>query len=367
MIRKKYSINIDRFDLLLFALLCLFLYSAVLSQDKLRAGIEYAGIFYLFCVYYTAKQLNARMGLWWRVLIFWALIAFVVSMVGIFGYFGTVLGNWQNPFVKKYLFGSFLGPRLTSTFTNPNMLASYLHIGLIFGVILLKRAQELKQRTVCSYVLIIACLTACILAKTRVLAGILFSLSLILFRFQPQKSRLLLWCRRIIPAIFVLVVLIVIANTIWWIFPLDIKINQQVLNVKINLTHFPYYSYDRAALAMVSDHPVFGVGMGQYNSNLKKYIEKKELINSFHLAYPECEIGEDPHTPYILKEGCDPHSTYFGWAAETGLAGLCLIISMFLYYCLRMTRYFKKETNGFNKYVAWCFFAGVCGFLLNGF
>ncbi|MBL7197031.1 MAG: O-antigen ligase family protein [Candidatus Omnitrophica bacterium] len=363
-LQRKNPINIDKFDFFILALLVLFSISVVISPNRLKSGIEYMGLLYLFCVYFLIKQLVANANSWWRIINLWAIISFAVLLIGIGSYITTTLIGYSNPFVKEYTFVSFLGSRICSTFRNPNMLAAYLHVTIVFGFILLRRAQELKQKTFWVYLLIAMCLLGSFLTKTRILAGILLSLFLILM--LPQKSKLLLRSRYLVLIGFIFVSLLAFTSIVWRIFPIDIRTNGETPNIKFNLTHFPYYSYNKAALAMIKDKPFFGVGMGIYNTRFMEYADVKEMESSFHVAYPDYEKGKDPATISVKQNGVDPHSTYLGWAAETGLFSLAAIIMMFFYYCSRIISHFRREINDFNRYIVWCFFAGMCGFLLNG-
>ena len=365
LLQKRYSIRIDKFDFFILVLLILFALSVAFSTNRLKSGIEYIGILYVFCVYFLIKQLVLDTNTWWRVINLWAIVGLIVSLIGIGGYFGITLTGKLNYFVKTYVFGHFLGPRICSTFRNPNMLATYLHLPIVFGFILLRRRQELKQKSSWIYLLIAICLLGAFLTKTRILAGIFLSIFLILM--LPQKSKLLLCSRYLTFVICIFGSLFVFANTVWWLFPINIKTNEQTLSIEFNLTPFTYYNYNKAALAMIKNRPLLGVGIGMYNENLKDYVNKEELASTFHVVYPDYEKGKDPYTLKIMRRGMDPHSTYLGWGAETGLLSLFVIVAMFFYYNLRMIFQFRREANSFNKYIIWCFLAGICGFLLNGF
>ena len=366
-LRRKSPINIDKLDFIILGLLTIFAISVAISSNRLKSSIEYIGILYIFCVYFLIKQLVSRANTWWRVINLWAIVSFAISLVGIGSYIAIILTGNSNPFVREYEFGSFLnvGPRICSTFRNPNMLASYLHVTIVFGFILLRRAQQLKQKTFWIYLLIAVSLLGCFLAKTKILAGTFLSLFLILM--LPQKSKLLLWSRYLVLIAFIFVFLLVFINIVWWIFPINISIDGETLNIKVNRTHFTYYVFNKTALSMIKDKPFFGVGMGMYNAQFMNYVDVKELESAFHIGYPDYEMGKDPFTMRIKQKGLDPHSTYLGWAAETGLFSLSIIVTMFFYYCLRLKQYFSRETDDFNKYIIGCFFAGMCGFLLHGF
>ena len=134
LLQKRCYIKVDRFDFFIIILLILFSISLVLSPERLRSGIEYVGILYLFCVYYLFKQLVLEKSTWWRLIKLSAIVGLVVSLIGIGGYLGMVFTGSPNPFIKEDLFfSSFLGYRAISTFRNANMLASYLHIALVLG------------------------------------------------------------------------------------------------------------------------------------------------------------------------------------------------------------------------------------------
>ena len=82
------------------------------------------------------------------------------------------------------------------------------------------------------------------------------------------------------------------------------------LGVSISTEPSIYAQLHKTAARIALDHPILGVGPGLYNV----YMQKPEYGFDF-TAHP--------------FRGLDPHSTYLGYAAETGLAGLLFLVLFF--------------------------------------
>lgn len=93
----------------------------------------------------------------------------------------------------------------------------------------------------------------------------------------------------------------------------------------------------KTGLYMYRDNPVLGVGMGNYYTRYKDFVEK----------YPELDIGHDAYSV---------HNSYIKVAAETGTVGILAFLSMYVVYFLYIIRLYFKQQNELGKVVA----AGIC-------
>lgn len=97
-----------------------------------------------------------------------------------------------------------------------------------------------------------------------------------------------------------------------------------------------------ASIMMGMDHPVLGVGRGNFTLNSKQYIDK---------IY-------DKRNDFIYSESlrCIPHNTFAGMFAEMGIIGLSIFSSLFVILFIKL---FKKR-NGLNSIIIFAFI----GFLI---
>jgi len=337
---------------------CLIGVTSLRSADKARSFLEFCGIAYLFLSYFLFTQLIKSLGFWKRSVLVWNIVAVIVASIGFIAY----LFFPSNEFILLRNVSPFLNSRMLSTFRHPNMLASYLHISIVFAIILLITQQENRRNRRIIFFLIIFLLAAILLTKSRILAGALLTLSLTVCKYRYN----LFYSLRIpIFIVTLFFIIVAISTVIWYIFPLNFDFSKKNRPISLNLVPFPYYFYNSASISMIKEYPFFGVGIGMYNKNILQYVDINEIEKSFHVFEPEYRAGEQPHTLALKKEGMDPHSTFLGWAAETGLIGLSGILLFFSYLLIKLTNAFRRA-GGQRRSVFWAAIAGLIGFLFNG-
>ena len=114
---------------------------------------------------------------------------------------------------------------------------------------------------------------------------------------------------------------------------------------------------------MFAEHPVIGVGIGNYNLKFKNFYSLRELISRYDLV---TFTGIKIDGANGKKRISDPHSLYMGTLAEQGILGLFALAFFFgsfykyIYSSERIMNDSKKEN------VVYILTAGLTGFLLNG-
>lgn len=81
---------------------------------------------------------------------------------------------------------------------------------------------------------------------------------------------------------------------------------------------------------MWRDHPVIGVGIGNYYERYKDTVAK----------YPELDIGHDRYSV---------HNSYLKVAAETGTIGLISFLLIYLYYYVQIGREYIRNRDELLK------------------
>lgn len=109
-----------------------------------------------------------------------------------------------------------------------------------------------------------------------------------------------------------------------------------------------------STLEMLRARPLVGVGPGMFPEHLPVFLNRARAKS----AYAAAGHGYDVQI--------DPHSTYLGWGAETGLLGLAALL-YFLFALIRLTLRLNNGKGGASHPPKVCLIAGVIGFLVNGF
>ena len=238
----------------------------------------------------------------------WLAAGCAVCAAGLGSFVGVVFLGWP----ENHLAGassSTLGPdvvRVGSTMA-ASALMTYVQITFAFGFAV---ASERRRRVTARFQACLAVLaTASLLTYSRGIAGLAIQLAQ-----QAGASRSALpglWRARhwMATGAAVLVGLTVITS-LWAITPIRVSggFGGQQLEVHFNPRRSSRSVLYGAALRMLADYPLSGVGPSGFGARLASYTTTEERANSW--------------AP--LREGIewDPHSTWFGIAAETGFMGL---------------------------------------------
>lgn len=336
--------KIPFFPVLIFMLITFFI-SLGRHIYNIIGFIDYFSILYLGIVYILivlAVRDKKELGFYIKT---WIWVSTFICVIGIIGYITAFISGKNNLFVPKLnllseiaLFPKVLSwdIRLSATCRNPNMFASYLIVGVLFLIIAIKQNMiDGRKYKIYIYLLFLHILAA-FLTKSRVNASILLLVSVATFILMPPKKFIFL---KIITFLFTLFYIILTITTLFiWVFPIE------SYQFKINTQHNIYYLLSEASVKIWKDHPFFGIGLGRYNSKVDEYFNWEEA----RISLP------DPDNPAWKRK--DPHSTYFGWAAETGILGLSAILIFFM--CHLIFAYRADETKILSS--------GVIAFLIAG-
>jgi O-antigen ligase len=322
LVKEKRKIKVP-FLLPIAFLLVSFLISFVFNEHHLKEIIEYTGIVYLVVLYLAIALLIRDEEYLYKCLLVWIWMSSAVCIIGITGYIIGVFSGTVNFFTPQIQSADKISGfpkeiqfylRISSTFKNPNMFASYLIASITFIFMIIKnKIIKNKDRRLYVFILILHLLSA-LLTKSRIIGPVFLLFTLGLFILYPANKYILLKTSAIFLMSFFLILSFM--TLVFWVFPI------QTNPLKINTKKSEYFILSKAALKMWKDHPIIGVGLGRYNINLNKYID----WNKAKEALP------DPDD--ISWKSKDPHSTYLGWASETGILGLLAILG-FLWFNIK--------------------------------
>ncbi len=361
LLRKKIEIQKVPFLGMLCVILTAFILSFKNSINLTGSSIELAGFIYVIILYFIINQVCVKRAVYWNALKVWTAVSLAVALIGICGYLAFAIFKINSPFIAYYneyeSTGAGLTHRLISTFSHPSMLASYLHVSLILAFAAKDAVNiKFKKRYLAGVVIIF--LIAVFLTRSRLAGGMLVSLFLISVWWRKKAvSKVLL------PVFFwitIILLLFSILSAVWWILPATCKLDMAggKLEIGFNTVKSTYYFLYKSAWDIFKDHPVFGVGLGNFNFWVTKYIDWKHAAESYRIMIPGI-------TEYY-KIGQDPHSTYFGLLSETGFIGFAAVLGFFTAFIVKLFKLLReKAVASGSKYVLWCFLSGIIGFLLN--
>lgn len=247
---------------------------------------------YLLTFYQLAKRSAAKGDL--RFLALWSLTAFVISGLSIVGY-ALYQSGISTPFTQDY--------RAVGTFDDPNLFSSYLVIS--FCILLMSRVVDPK---IWKAVAALTILASVVLTGSRaVIPAVLFGLLVALSVARSQHvARRQLW------RTVALGMLAAAASFLVW-NPIDsLESVTRIVTIDDTVTSDGRLELWSVAWRMWQEHPVLGVGIGQYRAVADQYI----FGGVSNIA----------------------HNTYLSFLAETGLVGFVVFVSLPLATFVRVVR-----------------------------
>ena len=260
---------------------------------------------YLLIFYQLSRRAIAAGNL--RFLAIWALTAYVISALSIAGYVLYQSGI-PTPFTQDY--------RLVGTFEDPNLFSSYLVIS--FCILLMSRIVDPKLwKTMAA----LAILASIVLTGSRaVIPAVLFGLLVaVLSARRSQVARRQIWRTVSVGMAFVA------ASFLVW-NPLEsLESVTRIITSDDTISSDGRIRLWSVAWSMWQEHPVLGVGIGQYRAVADQYV----FGGVSNIA----------------------HNTYLSFLAETGLVGLVILVSLPLAVFIRVIRS-RRRGNVFAPLLA---------------
>ena len=281
--------------------------AAILSVNPKRSLLDVAAFLYLYLLYFFFYNLLEERTLRFALRLSVS-TATVIALIGLGGYIAYRCFGMMNFAVEVY--HQYLGIELVrarATMHTSNYLLVYLGFSLVAALSLIKIDDNrwFRRLSALLILLTIATISSGIYRGSFVIWGLLF-FGLGEFKEIPW-TRVLRWV--VLPLFLVFAALYVCQGYVN-IAPVEVShdMKSEVLNVSISTRPTVYANLHRAAVLIAGDHPIVGMGPGLYN----EYMNRPEYGFDFD-SYPWPSL--------------DPHSTYLGYLAETGIAGfLCLVL-----------------------------------------
>jgi O-antigen ligase len=302
-----------------------------LFEELIKTGLC---VLYFFVGYNTLRVLKLR-----SFKITWLLSTLIFVLGGFVIYILAIKGLYFWSDDPKYLM-MFMG-----TDTDPNHAATFLTLSF-FGMGIFAMLSEHMGARGFFYVMMFISSVGLIFTGSRGgLFGFIVGIAILLIYYIFKNWRMAL------ALTLVLILMTMVFLTIDH-FYLENVFTQRLLYklVEIESGFDIRANLSRSAWMMGVDHPLFGVGRGNYILNSPVYFDK---------------LGVD----YIESI---PHNTYFGLLAETGIVGLilyCMPVLLLVYTIIRRykrnPRLLGEEQNVLIWLAAGIFALGVQAFVLN--
>jgi len=366
LVKREKQLKPTSLEIPLIIMVVLFTLSFLNSINLVSSFAELLGIIYLIILFFLISNIIETKKKLIPFLYLWMVISFIISLIGLSAFVLAIMNkDWINTQFLYYQTIESMAhhfPRIDSTFANANMFLTYLHVSLMFSIILFLFEENFKKR-----LFIIACISLILITAfftgSRRFTGLLLSLFIILCFYGRGIFTSVL--KNITFLFFLFFLILSVVTSIWVIFPFKVvkDENKKIVNLKMNYAYSLHLTQLVASINMIKNNPIIGVGFGTYNNHFKENVDWEWLRSSFGFeAYPEVIEAVENKTLNF-----DPHSVYLGTFAETGLVGfLGLIYFFFKYMSLLIKRFTKDRNLGLEKIVSGCILAGFIGFLLNG-
>lgn len=313
---------------------------------------------------------------WRRVVSVWVVVSSLTAALVVIGAVCGVLWDLQTPFAIRVDKLSvirqpfWVGVGLIWASTTPNMVIGYLLAGSMLSLGMVWAAPDRRARRLAAAAVAIHAV-AFGLTISRVAIAVGFALLVFLLRFRSYAAEVVRWVVLIAWLVLVLVVESVSiyqpagltvsvsevaepeaaayrAEYYWHLLP-DAPVHR--LRVETAYAPFARPLLSGAALTLWKEHPWLGVGPGGFAREVyERQRTRGERWNGLSVARP-----------------WDPHSTYLGALAETGLLGAIGVLGVLGVLVRQTLQAVRRNAMPSLAPVLWAVLACVAGYLVAAF
>jgi len=302
----------DKLSIFMAILLAIMLSSTFYALDKKLTLSESARyISYVFMYFVIKYEFNNKKQI--KILIrCYIFISTVVCSIGIVQYFTRI--GLDEKYIKSFSIGKNI--KMASTLSHPNAYAGYL-ILIIFPIIMLSIYEKNKNKKI-FYILLSVLIFINILMTYSRNAILGFALGLVVL--------VIIYSIKIIFALGGFGVLILLIPSVF-------QRVQAIFNSSQNESRIKLW---KTALMMIKEHPILGVGNGNYVTQYDTYIQKYRLDYNSYTHYPA-------------------HNSYLKVQSELGIIGIVSFLGVIVTALLRFRKLYSTTNDKFYK----AFYMGV--------
>ncbi len=265
---------------------------------------------------------------------FWFIGLWFNIIVGLFTQISFFLGNeikWHNVLGND--------SRFHGGISDPNLAGTYLTLSLFIAIIYIKSSVERKQKSLGMTTLGLTTLCIFLTQSRGTLAGFGVAITIYLLINIKKSYKLLIM---VLPLGFAIYFGFVDIDYTLFNSSLSQSITKRIETAAQGEGQFKIRkNLSTAALLMGIDHPIIGVGRGNFILNSKKYVDK---------VY---EIRDD--IIYQQSTSNIPHNTFIGIFAEMGILGLGVFLSLFILLLIKLIKN-KNKINSIFIFALIAFF-----------
>lgn len=261
----------------LLPFILIFLITLVLSflqaHDLNRSFIVFLYTLFPLTICLILPQVISDQKILKSVLVAWFWTAFLVSLFGLFQFFGDLAGlptsiTFLREIYTKRVFGL---PRIQGAALEPLLFANYLMTPLVIAASLLLSNQKTIAKKLPFFFLIIGLIVFIFTMSRGGYLGLVVSLLLIAFVYFRRFFRL----KNILGFLVIVFAVLFLGLQIVKYSSLNINevntITEHFTNVFHDASNLERFVTYRAAIELFSNSPIFGIGLGNYGPHLAKY------------------------------------------------------------------------------------------------
>lgn len=319
------NVLLDRVNLSILALTIVMLLSVSYSVDKHLAlqetvrFVSYGVIYLILSSEIEEKTLKAAL----------KVFSCAVLILGLYGVIQFLTGfGVEKAYIAKYSYG--VNVRIDGTFGNPDSYGGFLILVAFPIISLLLNAKKKGERIFYFIISVLIVLNVYFTGSRNAYLGLLLGL-LILVLYNKRKYIL-----AFVGFTGVMLIIPVVRNRLLQVF----DSSQNVARIKIW----------KVAIKMINDHPVFGVGNGNFYTLYNKYIRK----------YPD--LMYEAHQYYTS------HNSFLKIQSELGILGSIIFLLIMILSIISIYKISKSEKSKYlNSYFAGYFASIVSFYFMNLF
>ncbi len=247
--------------------------------------------------------------------------AFSVCSICIFGIYQYFTGFGLSPEFTKY---AYTDKKIEATLDNPNNLGAFLVLAL-FPIIMLVIYEKNKiKKSIYSLISVLIIINIVLTGSRNAIIGVALGAVILAIVFSWKL-------------IFIIGPVAVISLFI----P---KISHRILDIANSSQNASRIYLWKTALKMIKEHPILGVGNGNYVSLYDTYVKK----------YPELKYPWFTHRP--------SHNSYLKVTSELGILGIISFVCMLIFSLLRVKQVAANAKDKFYRYFCTGILASMAGF-----
>lgn len=314
----------DKTCIAMFLLFILMAVSVTYAQDRKLAVSETARFLSYLCLFFIIKYKITEAKEYHLLINSYIFTTVLLCIFGIYQFF--TYAGLSKEFTSYNSYS--IKVKIASTLTNPNNYAAYLLLS-VFPVFMLFIYEKEKLKKAL-YLLIFLIITVNIVLTFSRNVYLGFGIGMLVLIVIYSKKLLAAFIPLLAAALAV---------------PQIRRRLSEISSSSLDVSRIKLW---KTALLMFKDHPLLGVGNGNYLANYNEYIKK----------YP---------TLYYEYSDHPTHNSYLKVMSELGIFGIIIFMAMFLSIVINLYKFIKDYEDRYFRYFYTGFFASSLGFLFMNF